>query len=104
MLNDSKSNSNQKDTLYRYGRQMILPAIGVMGQEELSGAKLLLVGAGGIGSSAAMYLATAGINLTIMDHDNVDQSNLHRYCTFSSSSQPLIRWIGKLSMITTIRE
>ncbi len=57
---------------------MILPSIGINGQTSISKAKVLLVGAGGIGSSAAMYLASSGVNLTIMDHDVVEVSNLHR--------------------------
>jgi molybdopterin/thiamine biosynthesis adenylyltransferase len=75
MMNASCERSN---LLGRYGRQMILPIIGTDGQEKIKNAKVLVVGAGGIGSSVAMYLATAGVSLTIMDHDTVDTSNLHR--------------------------
>eukprot|EP01039_Chlorochromonas_danica_P003065 gene3065-3348_t len=57
---------------------MILPFIGRKGQELLQSTKVLLIGAGGIGSSTALYLAGAGIPLTIMDHDQIDISNLHR--------------------------
>jgi molybdopterin/thiamine biosynthesis adenylyltransferase len=75
MMNDACVRS---DLLGRYGRQMILPIIGLDGQEKIKNSRVLIVGAGGIGSSVAMYLATAGVSLTIMDHDTVDTSNLHR--------------------------
>lgn len=71
-------NSSPAEALNRYGRQMILPSIGLNGQTNISKARVLLIGAGGIGSSAAMYLASAGVNLAIMDHDVVELSNLHR--------------------------
>ena len=77
-LNNDSQMSTRGEVLHRYGRQMILPSIGNDGQALIFQAKVLLVGAGGIGSSAAMYLATAGVNLSIIDHDNVDKSNLHR--------------------------
>jgi molybdopterin/thiamine biosynthesis adenylyltransferase len=68
-----------QDELRRYGRQMILSAIGRNGQDQINQTKVLLIGVGGIGSSVAMYLASSGIGLTIIDHDLVDVSNLHRY-------------------------
>ena len=63
----------------RYSRQMLLPGVGEAGQQKLLAAKVLIVGAGGLGSPAAMYLAAAGIGeLGIVDDDAVDLSNLQR--------------------------
>jgi molybdopterin/thiamine biosynthesis adenylyltransferase/rhodanese-related sulfurtransferase len=63
----------------RYHRHVLLPEIGEAGQQKLLGAKVLLLGAGGLGSPAAMYLAAAGVGtLGIVDMDVVDSSNLQR--------------------------
>ncbi len=69
-------NDNQ---LLRYSRQIMLPQCDIEGQQKLLAAKVLIVGAGGLGSPAAMYLAASGIgNITIYDNDTVDLSNLQR--------------------------
>jgi molybdopterin/thiamine biosynthesis adenylyltransferase/rhodanese-related sulfurtransferase len=63
----------------RYHRHLLLPEIGEVGQQKLLGAKVLLLGAGGLGSPAALYLAAAGVGtLGIVDMDVVDASNLQR--------------------------
>lgn len=71
--------------LLRYSRQILLPQIGVEGQQRLLDAHIALIGAGGLGSPVAMYLASAGVGrLTIADHDDVDLSNLQRQILHSS--------------------
>ncbi len=63
----------------RYKRHLLLPEVGVEGQAKLLGAKVLLLGAGGLGSPAALYLAAAGVGtIGIVDMDEVDSSNLQR--------------------------
>ena len=69
----------------RYSRHLLLPEVGVEGQQKLLDAKVLLLGAGGLGSPAALYLAAAGIGtLGIVDDDTVDLSNLQRQVIHSS--------------------
>lgn len=68
-----------KEQLSRYSRQIILEEIGVTGQRRLLDSKVLVIGAGGLGSPVSLYLAAAGIGtLGIVDGDRVDLSNLHR--------------------------
>jgi len=67
------------DQLLRYSRHILLPEIGIEGQQRLLDAHALLIGAGGLGSPAALYLASAGVGtLTICDGDAVDLTNLQR--------------------------
>src|ERR1043166_4523350 len=67
------------DEYKRYSRHLIMPEVGIDGQRKLKAAKVLCIGAGGLGSPVAMYLAAAGVGtLGIIDFDVVDFSNLHR--------------------------
>src|SRR5882762_7087795 len=68
-----------KDEVARYSRHLIIPDVGVDGQKRLKNAKVLVVGAGGLGSPALLYLAAAGVGtLGIVEFDVVDESNLQR--------------------------
>jgi molybdopterin/thiamine biosynthesis adenylyltransferase len=67
------------DDLLRYSRHILLNEVGVEGQERISGAHVLIIGAGGLGSPVALYLGSAGVGqITVVDHDTVDMTNLQR--------------------------
>ncbi len=75
------------DEIRRYSRHLILPEIAMSGQKKLKQASVLLVGAGGLGAPAAMYLAAAGVgHLGIVDFDVVDESNLQRQIIHGQST------------------
>lgn len=71
--------------LLRYSRHILLDEIGIEGQLRILAARVLILGAGGLGSPAAMYLAASGVgHLTLADHDEVDLTNLQRQIAHSS--------------------
>jgi molybdopterin/thiamine biosynthesis adenylyltransferase len=75
------------DQLLRYSRHILLPEIGVEGQERLRAAHALIIGAGGLGCPAALYLASSGIGrLTLADPDRVDLTNLQRQILYRSDA------------------
>jgi adenylyltransferase/sulfurtransferase len=75
------------EQLLRYSRHILLPEIGVEGQEKLRAASALVIGAGGLGSPAAIYLAAAGVGtITLADGDTVDLTNLQRQILHSTES------------------
>jgi adenylyltransferase/sulfurtransferase len=82
--------------LLRYSRQIMLPQVDIEGQQKILTAKVLIVGAGGLGSPASIYLAAAGLGqITIYDDDVVDLSNLQRQITHHTSD------IGSDKVIST---
>lgn len=73
--------------LLRYSRHILLPEIGIEGQQRLLDARALIIGLGGLGSPAAMYLAASGVGqLVLCDHDTVDFSNLQRQIIHRTAS------------------
>jgi adenylyltransferase/sulfurtransferase len=79
-----------REEIARYSRHLIMPEVTIEGQRKLKNGSVLLVGAGGLGSPAALYLAAAGVGrLGILDFDVVDESNLQRQIVHDTS------WIGK---------
>ncbi|KAL9665012.1 hypothetical protein QQ045_020421 [Rhodiola kirilowii] len=67
------------DLIYRHSRHLMLPSFGIQGQSKLSKSSVLVVGAGGLGSPALLYLAACGVGrIGIVDHDVVELNNLHR--------------------------
>jgi adenylyltransferase/sulfurtransferase len=75
------------DQLLRYSRHILLPQVGIEGQERLLGSHALVIGAGGLGSPAALYLATAGVGrITLADGDTVDLTNLQRQILHRTAS------------------
>jgi len=75
------------EQLLRYNRHIMLPEVDITGQQKLLGARVLIIGLGGLGSPVAMYLAASGIgHLVLADFDRVDLSNLQRQIVHTSES------------------
>jgi len=78
----------------RYSKQIMLPEVGINGQEKLKNAKILVVGAGGLGCPVLQYLTSAGVGkITIIEFDKVDETNLQRQVLYGSDD------VGKLKSI-----
>jgi len=75
--------------LLRYSRHILLPQIGIEGQEMLRAARLLILGAGGLGSPAALYLASAGVGKKRSSPSNTMREQRERRTTTSGSSRPM---------------
>src|SRR6202030_459115 len=85
--------SLSNDEIARYSRRLILPEVGMEGQQKLKAAKVLCVGTGGLGAPLAMYLAAAGVGtIGLVDFDTVDASNLQRQIIHSTAT------VGKLKV------
>jgi len=75
------------EQLLRYSRHILLPEIGIEGQEKLLAARALVIGAGGLGSPVALYLASAGLgSITLCDNEDVDLTNLQRQIVHRTES------------------
>lgn len=86
------------ESLLRYSRHILLEEIGVEGQERIVRSHALVIGAGGLGSPVALYLATAGVGrLTLVDHDRVDLTNLQRQIAHD------MRSVGELKVESAAR-
>jgi adenylyltransferase/sulfurtransferase len=85
MSEDNGRNRLTPEEINRYSRHVTLPEVGVAGQEKLKGARVLNIGAGGLGSPIGIYLAAAGVGtIGVVDNDVVDISNLNRQIAHSS--------------------
>ena len=83
---NNEINFNDEQLLH-YSRQIMLPHFGIEGQQQLKDAHIVIMGVGGLGSPAALYLAAAGVgNLTLVDFDDVDLSNLQRQIVHNTSN------------------
>jgi len=82
-----------REEINRYSRHLLIPNVGLMGQKRLKNAKVLVIGAGGLGAPTLLYLAAAGVGtLAVIDFDRVDESNLQRQIIHS------IHTVGELKV------
>lgn len=95
------------DEIERYGRQLTLPEIGPEGQARLRAARVLVVGAGGLGCPVAMYLAASGVgSIGVVDADQIELSNLHRQVLHTESgvgtlkAASIARYVGSALIYT----
>ena len=82
-----------RDELERYHRNALVPQVGVLGQQRIRASRVLLIGAGGLGAPAALYLAAAGVGtIGLIDDDDVDVSNLQRQVIHATPPWGVPRW------------
>ncbi len=94
---------DEVDFLERYSRHLRLPQVGIDGQQRLARARVLLIGAGGLGSPAAFYLAAAGVgHLRIADDDVVDRSNLQRQILHTEDSVGVAKVVSAAQRIAAL--
>ena len=102
-LTGEKDMAFTDDQLERYSRHLILKEIGVRGQKKLLAARVLVIGAGGLGSPAAMYLAAAGVGtIGIVDDDVVDLSNLQRQIIHGTGNVGMSKVESAAETVTSI--
>jgi molybdopterin/thiamine biosynthesis adenylyltransferase/rhodanese-related sulfurtransferase len=81
-----------RDEVLRYSRHLLIPEVGLDGQRRLKGASALVIGTGGLGSPASMYLAAAGVGrIGLVDYDKVDSSNLQRQVIHGTSAVGVLK-------------
>ncbi len=86
------------EQLARYSRHILLPEIDIEGQQRISQSRIAIIGAGGLGSPAALYLAASGVGqLSIIDHDEVDLGNLQRQIAYTTNN------LGEKKSITLVK-
>ena len=91
-LNETELPKLSNEEISRYSRHLILPEVGMQGQQKLKAAKVLCVGTGGLGAPLALYLAAAGVGtLGLVDFDMVDASNLQRQIIHSTSTVGMLK-------------
>lgn len=94
MIAGSQSDLSQDEVL-RYSRQLSLPSFGIEGQRKLKQARVLVVGAGGLGSPALLYLASAGVGtIGIVDFDPVEVTNLHRQVLYTEADVGALKTVA----------
>ena len=94
---DALTETLSDQQLLRYSRQIMLPELDIAGQEKLLNSRVLVIGAGGLGCPVALYISAAGVGtLVIVDHDDVDDSNLQRQIAHTT------RDIGKPKVFSVI--
>ncbi|CAI2371710.1 unnamed protein product [Moneuplotes crassus] len=104
-MESASSEQLSKEEYKRYTRQMIIPGVSLEGQLKLKNAKVLIVGAGGLGSPAALYLSGAGIGtIGLVDGDHVDSSNLHRQVIHNNKRVGINKTVSAKETISDFNE
>lgn len=94
VVSDDRLKELSQSEIRRYGRQIIIPDVGLIGQKRLKAARVLIVGVGGLGSVASLYLAAAGVGtIGLIDHDVVEETNLQRQIIYTTED------VGKMKIV-----